>query len=290
MFGTVFLEAYREDEKEDVLKAIHALTGSGGLWSSVGIYCYFNPSTALPLYIGKAMNVGSRFSQHNLAKSKPGSNKRAKIDHYFQNNEVLGVSLLLLPSAFYASLDGLNNKKHRRIKNRFNAAIESILILKQTKAKLSWNIQNGSRLYLNQLRRDTHLIVGAMCGKLDTTNFWLTASETIRELPQTHENNEFETVLSFIRFQMLFLNKSLVEACNSAGVKSTTYQQAFNQWLAYDNQRGGFNNTIRIVNQDYQNLLNQTRILCSSYNLQKGHPDFQFWDLISSSLIKKHST
>ena len=67
MFGTVIIDAYRENEKQQMADAIDDLCcpNDNYGWASAGIYCFWDYYTHEVLYIGLAGDLAERFMQHN---------------------------------------------------------------------------------------------------------------------------------------------------------------------------------------------------------------------------------
>lgn len=98
MLATVIIDTYSAKETELIAEALEevASTKDHYGWSSSGVYCFWNPSTRKILYIGLAVDLPTRFGQHNgLLDCPPNCCKREKIDAFFQENSQLGYSLLV---------------------------------------------------------------------------------------------------------------------------------------------------------------------------------------------------
>lgn len=98
MLSTVIRDAYRESEAKDVADAVEDLCSpedSYG-WASAGVYCFWAVDTRQPLYIGLAVDLGSRFQQHNgLKPCDPRGCKVEQIKQHFRQHELLGYSVLV---------------------------------------------------------------------------------------------------------------------------------------------------------------------------------------------------
>ncbi len=98
MFGTIVLDAYKEQEVEQIAEAIDELCNPCDTygWASAGIYCFWNYYTHEILYIGLARDLHDRFLQHNnLLPTPEGSCKYQYIEEYFQTHEKLGYSIFV---------------------------------------------------------------------------------------------------------------------------------------------------------------------------------------------------
>ena len=102
VWGTIIIDAYRDDERREVYDALESLFGptSGTSWSTAGIYVYWDFTSREILYVGLASDLAVRFGQHNRFKGCPDSGcKRVQIDAYFAaGNEFLGFTVLPLSS------------------------------------------------------------------------------------------------------------------------------------------------------------------------------------------------
>ncbi|WP_149096184.1 hypothetical protein [Paenibacillus terrae] len=67
MFGTIIIDAYTENDAEEIAFALDDLCSANDSygWASSGIYCYWNYYTKEPYYIGLAVDLTERFKQHN---------------------------------------------------------------------------------------------------------------------------------------------------------------------------------------------------------------------------------
>lgn len=101
MLATIIRDAYRVDEREQVLEALEWITPEAGWgWHPAGVYCYWDPWTGEILYLGLATNLGRRFAQHNfLAGSSARGNKRREIANWFKSHSHIGFSVIVQSSA-----------------------------------------------------------------------------------------------------------------------------------------------------------------------------------------------
>lgn len=67
MFGTVIIDAYSNNETEEMAKAIDDLCSPNDNygWASAGIYSFWDYDKHEVLYIGLARDLSERFCQHN---------------------------------------------------------------------------------------------------------------------------------------------------------------------------------------------------------------------------------
>ncbi|MBJ8031111.1 GIY-YIG nuclease family protein [Bacillus cereus group sp. N21] len=101
MFGTIIQDAYIRDETEQIADALEDICNSRNNygWSSAGIYCFWNYTTKEVLYIGLAVDLLTRFKQHNgiIAMDANGC-KFEKIQEYFKTHEKIGYSVFVQSS------------------------------------------------------------------------------------------------------------------------------------------------------------------------------------------------
>ena len=96
MLRTIILDAYREGEKDEIVKAFDPLRDNYG-WASAGIYCYWDYYTHETYYIGLAVDLTERFKQHNGYYSAIDAKtcKKREIDTYFQTKDKIGFSIIV---------------------------------------------------------------------------------------------------------------------------------------------------------------------------------------------------
>jgi hypothetical protein len=100
MFASVFYDRYTKREAGEVAYAITDLFSPHNMpiygWCPASVYLFWNPVTREPLYIGYSLNVGRRFAEHNgLTPCDFPACKYHEINHYFEENEHLAVSILV---------------------------------------------------------------------------------------------------------------------------------------------------------------------------------------------------
>lgn len=93
--GTVVRDVYAGDERQEMYEALDVLLRAG--FHRAGVYCYWDPDTRQPFYIGLAKDLAARFAQHNGLKGcRPGKgNKGKQINDWFSVHERLGFSVVL---------------------------------------------------------------------------------------------------------------------------------------------------------------------------------------------------
>ncbi|MEH7856457.1 GIY-YIG nuclease family protein [Bacillus thuringiensis] len=113
MFGTIIQDAYTKDETEQMADALEDICNSHHEygWSSAGIYCFWNYTTKEVLYIGLAVDLLTRFKQHNgIIQTDPASCKYEKIQEHFETNDKIGYSVFLQSTHFQPVHRGNRNE------------------------------------------------------------------------------------------------------------------------------------------------------------------------------------
>lgn len=224
MFGTIISDIYSENRKRDVAEAIDGIaapTDSIG-WSSSGIYCYWHPHSHEILYIGIAVNLSHRFSQHN-GLSRSNSCKFQEISTFFKSNKHLGVSLFMQspikqPRISANSNDMFENypvesADFEKVLERDHVHFtEGVLIeaWKKNKNKIPrWNKIGSSKKGQIDVKKHTfEVIINALRG-LETINSKHIMSRcSIRELASDNSATElrFEENLQPVREYFNYLN------------------------------------------------------------------------------------
>ncbi len=67
MLGTIIRDLYIKEETREIKDALDDIASPRDNYgfSSVGVYCYFDPETLSVLYIGLARDLTQRFCHHN---------------------------------------------------------------------------------------------------------------------------------------------------------------------------------------------------------------------------------
>ncbi|MBY6540620.1 hypothetical protein HQ325_18265 [Rhodococcus sp. BP-349] len=208
--GTVIRDVYTDGERKVMYGTLVSLLRQPN-WSSSGLYCYWDPSTKEPLYIGLARNLCTRFAQHNgLGGNKPsGGNKGAKINGWFAENDRLGFSLVLQDAFADEAYDEA-------------AAIGEGQLLEGFKTlhgKLPpWNKIGGSKHGATYAGSDTARWFDFMTGKIDGL---VVSRMTIRELDgdPTAEFNEAAVHMSRTAFNFHSKNGKLDDSSVIANLR-----------------------------------------------------------------------
>ena len=81
-------------------------------WSSSGLYSFWSPYSNEVLYIGLAVELASRFKQHNSLKYCPENGcKKKLVEEWFSENDELGYSVLVQSSISQPLFSGNSAKK-----------------------------------------------------------------------------------------------------------------------------------------------------------------------------------
>jgi hypothetical protein len=97
MFSTFILDAYRSEDRRDVAEALEGIASARDRYgfASGGVYCFWCWESREVLYIGRAIDLPQRFRQHNGFAGKAPGSKREHINHYFDEHDLLGFSVLV---------------------------------------------------------------------------------------------------------------------------------------------------------------------------------------------------
>ncbi|WP_243137016.1 hypothetical protein [Alkaliphilus serpentinus] len=129
MFGTVIIDAYSKDERQEIADSIDDLCSPKDNygWASAGIYCFWDYYAEEVLYIGLASDLADRFKQHNGIKPVDGSSsKYAKIEEYFESNERLGYTIFV-QSPLSQPLTYRNKATYKKFAEQLHSPVEDIV-------------------------------------------------------------------------------------------------------------------------------------------------------------------
>lgn len=228
MFGTIIIDAYRKDEAIKIWEAVDNLcspTDNYG-WASAGVYCFWNYYTKQVYYIGLAVDLATRFKQHNgIISIKDAGCKKAFIDEYFKKNDKLGYSILAqsplsqpitsrnkkiydnfdiegFPIEDYVGSEGKDNIKKA----------EGILIEAYNKVKgeiPKWNKIGGSIAGQEASKVQSYSLVEDFTHSKPSP---FIAKVTLRELMNEPKYAWYENCLHGVRMMMLSMGCSFLEA------------------------------------------------------------------------------
>jgi len=169
--GTVVRDVYSDGERREIYDALEMLV-RGDWWNNAGVYCFWDPETRDPLYIGVASNLPERFAQHNSLKwHRPNrGNKGKQINEWFAGHRRLGVSVVLQ--------EGLADELYEPYSR--NAEGQLLEGYRQAHGRLpAWNGVGGSRVGAGYARGNSAAWVDFATGAQDGL---VVARRTIRAL------------------------------------------------------------------------------------------------------------
>lgn len=255
MFGTVILDAYSQEEAEELANAIEDICSSKDSygWASSGIYCFWNYYTHEILYIGLASDLYIRFRQHNgLTPMKETGCKKHHIQDYFTKHDKLGYTIFV-QSALSQPLVSRNKHSHMAFAKEDNATIqdytsqqgiddikrvEGILIeayRKHTGSYPSWNKIGGSTEGQRRVLKNNINIVKAFSNPQQIEYNPIVSRSSIRELSSTPIYVSFENYLHAARMHVLI------------------HGMDFNSALSFTNKYDRFGWYEHIIAHDYLN-------------------------------------
>lgn len=253
MFGTIIIDAYSKDEKEEIAIAVDDLCSPKDNygWSSAGIYCFWDYYIEEILYIGLASDLSDRFKQHNGIKPVSGSSsKYQKIKNYFKSNERLGYTIFV-QSPLSQPLTYRNKDTYQKFADQLNSPIEDMLStqgkedIKRVEGILiesyrqkhghfpPWNEIGGSIDGQHAVMNNNYNIVNSFCTPDEYSKNPLISRSTIRELSSNPKYASYENFLHAIRMNMLILGMD------------------YNDALAFTNKYDNFGWYKKIINSNY---------------------------------------
>lgn len=124
MLGTIVIEKYKQNDRDQILSALETLTVANRQdWATAGLYSYWDYRTKEILYIGLAIDLVERFKQHNgFSKTTKGSSKFDEIQAYFKINEYIGFTIVL-----QSALSQPPSNRQRKKYKTFREELERIL-------------------------------------------------------------------------------------------------------------------------------------------------------------------
>lgn len=223
MFGTVIIDAYSRDERQEIADAIDDLCSPKDNygWASAGIYCFWDYYAEEVLYIGLASDLADRFKQHNGIKLVDGSSsKYAKIEEYFESNERLGYTIFV-QSPLSQPLTHRNKATYKKFAEQLHSPVEDMLSdqgkedIKQVEGILieayrkrnghypPWNEMGGSKSGQQVVMENNYNIVRSFCTPDEYYRNPIIARSTIRELSENPTYAGFENYLHAVRMNIL---------------------------------------------------------------------------------------
>ena len=249
MFGTIIMDAYLIDEIQhmaDFLEDICSPLDTWG-WASAGIYSFWDYYTKEVLYIGLASDLHVRFKQHNgLLSIDEGACKYQQIQNYFNLHEKLGYSILL-QSPLSQPIVQRNEKLYRKFLDAPKsspipnyAGEEGLEYIRTAEGQLieSYRMSTGDIPPWNKIGGDVssrkyaslnnyQFVVEAFAR--GTSENFLLARCTIRELVESATYTWFEVQLHSLRMMMLALRISFNEAVEAQKKFNPYFQDQWNR-------------------------------------------------------------
>lgn len=192
--GTVVRDVYRDDQRMEMYETLNVLLRGG--FHRAGVYCYWNPESRAPFYIGLAKDLPTRFAQHNCLKGRrPGNgNKGRQINDWFSQHERLGFSLVLQ--------EGLADEGHEPFSR--NAEGQLLEGYRRVHGELPpWNEVGGSRTGAGFVKENSAGWTELMTGRRDSL---LVARKTIRGLNDDATAEHYELLIHPARTGLLHLD------------------------------------------------------------------------------------
>lgn len=229
MFGTIIIDAYKENEVRDIVNALDDLCSpkdSYG-WASAGIYCFWDYYTKEIYYIGLASDLRTRFMQHNgILEVDNNSCKILQIKDYFSKKEKLGYTIFVQSSLSQPivgrnknNFKGFINDTFSPIENYAGSEgkdhmkqVEGILIEAYRKVYGDfplWNKVGGSKYGQKSSVIGNYEIIKAF----NVTSYHpLVSRSTLRELSDCPTYERYENDLHGVRMLMLSAGMSFNDA------------------------------------------------------------------------------
>ncbi|HOV27754.1 MAG TPA: hypothetical protein PK566_15525 [Pseudobacteroides sp.] len=236
MFGTVIIDAYKKEEREELALAIDDICSPNDNygWASAGIYCFWDYYSEEVLYIGLASDLSDRFKQHNgINPVTESSCKFEKIEAYFENNYRLGYTIFV-QSPLSQPLTHRNKATYQKFATQLNAPVEDMLSeqgrndIKRTEGILieayrrkhgrfpPWNDVGGSILGQQSVMPNNYNIVKSFCTPDEFYKNPIISRSTIRELSNNPTYASFENYLHAVRMYILIFGMDYKDALDFA--------------------------------------------------------------------------
>tara|TARA_B100000965_G_scaffold404731_2_gene436385 strand:- start:530 stop:1294 length:765 start_codon:yes stop_codon:yes gene_type:complete len=222
---TYIRDSYRNEEASELADAIDDIASpiDQNGWASAGIYCFWDTSNNEVLYIGLAVNLSSRFRQHNGLISCPEKGcKRELINRWFESNEELGYSILVQsklsqPAISNNTKEDINDEFKKKYPQLFYGieAIqfsEGLLIEAENILNSSlppWNRIGGSKSGALKASNDNVYLSKLFTNEI--TDLYV-AMRTIRQISSNPTFEAYELYLHGVRLFMAVHDASLSKA------------------------------------------------------------------------------
>ncbi|UUV20037.1 GIY-YIG nuclease family protein (plasmid) [Fusobacteria bacterium ZRK30] len=223
LYGTIINESYKKNEIKEMVKALGEVCNKKDAYSfhSNCIYFFWNYETKEIYYIGLTNNVLRRFKEHNgLVQNSNTGNKFSQITEYFNENEILGYTLLvrspineLSPKGFDKIIGNeiklaMKNEKKNELFSIEGALIEEYRLNYGIIPK--WNNIGGSKSARKKLyiKKYGNLFKYVTLTEISDFN----SKSTLRELVHNPKYKMIESDLHSIRMIMYKSNKTFLES------------------------------------------------------------------------------
>lgn len=231
MFGTVIIDAYRQNEVYEMAEAIDDLCSPNDNygWASAGIYCFWDYYAEAVLYIGLAGDLAERFRQHNGILPLEEGSKQKQIEEYFSKNERLGYTIFV-QSPLSQPLVHRNKKMYEAFAAENNSPVQDLLSdqgrddIKRVEGILieafrkryghlpPWNTIGGSIAGQHRVMKNNINIVHSFCHPDKYYINPIVSRSTIRELSNNPSWAWFENYLHAARMYTLMMGMDYEEA------------------------------------------------------------------------------
>ncbi len=207
MLGTIIRDLYGKQETHEIKYALDDIASPNDTYgfSSVGVYCYFNPEDSTALYIGLARDLTQRFCHHNgVIKVKPESCKVREITAWFTEHEKLGLAIFVQSPLEQVSTSRNAKKRSKNTGEHSDSPLEGLLhattmegiLIESYKAKHGslppWNKTGASLTGQGLATTGGYNLLEIMTGKVDSL---ILSRKTLRELSDDPTYLEFESLL-----------------------------------------------------------------------------------------------
>lgn len=221
MFATIIQDAYKKEEATKIAEALDDLCNPNDNygWSSAGIYCFWDYYTKEVYYIGLAVDLTERFKQHNDLIPSFSGTKKAFINEYFKQKEILGFTIFVQSVMSQPFIKRKNSGfVFQNTEDRDDLKkVEGILIEAYKKKHgifPKWNKIGGSIKGQISAKMGNYEIIEGF-----TTNEFhpLVSRSSLRELSENVTYERFEEVfLHVVRFAMLYFGLNFNDAISYA--------------------------------------------------------------------------
>ncbi|GAA0286763.1 hypothetical protein GCM10009540_02480 [Streptomyces turgidiscabies] len=243
MLGTMIRDTYTKEGARDIRDALDDIASPRDNYgfSSVGVYCYFDPESSDVLYVGLARDLTQRFCHHNgLISAKPTTCKVREINAWFAEHERMGFAVFV--QSPFEQVATARNGRRKKAQAAIRMALGELdeddlsglqhattmegILIESYRAKYGsippWNKMNASIAGQGLATQSGYNLLDIMTGKVDSL---IMARRTIRELSGDPTSLEFENLLHGGR------TYATVKSCG-IGMDSHTVLAALNEMVS----------------------------------------------------------